>query len=267
MILSKDKPDDAALYYEIHGEGTPLLLIAGLGSDVSSWRGVIAGLSKHFQVIAFDNRGAGRSEVPETGYAVGQMANDAVRLLDHLKIEKAHILGHSLGGYIAQAIAIDHPGRVVLLVLESTAATSSERNNALFLNFYRELQNGGDMAAWIREWAQWLFSPRSLARKTLMDAFVKKGVRYAYAQKASGFKGQIDAVASFDSREGSGRIKAPTLVIHGEKDILILPKEAEALSKGISGSIFHCIKDAAHCIHIENRDLFVKAVGEFLISK
>lgn len=264
MMLPKVRPDDIALYYEIHGAGAPLLLIAGLGSDSSSWGGVVAKLSARWKIITFDNRGVGRSEIPEKSYTVGEMASDAIRLLDHLKIKKAHILGHSMGGYIAQEIAIDHPERVEKLVLESTASVSSQRNNELFRGFYQELQEGAELEGWIRRWAGWLFSQKCLSRKTFIEAFVKNRPKDPFAELAQGLKGQIDAAATFNTRERLGRIKAETLVIEGEEDILILPEEAEALAKGIPGSIFQCVKGAAHCMHIENRHLFVKAVSQFL---
>ena len=165
-----------ALYYEIHGAGAPLLLIAGLGSDSSSWGGTVPKLSACFKVITFDNRGVGRSEVPEGGYTVGQMAEDVVRLLDHLNIKKAHILGHSMGGYIAQEIAIGHPERVERLILASTASVSSRRNNALLLKFYNELEKGDALEVWIRAWTRWLFSKKFYSHKRFVDTFVKNGV-------------------------------------------------------------------------------------------
>ena len=267
MMLSKAKPDDVDLYYEIHGAGKPLLLIAGLGSDSSSWGGVLAKFSTHFKVIVLDNRGAGRSAIPDESYTVAQMAKDVIRLLDALKIEKTHVLGHSMGGYIAQELSINHSGRIDRLVLESTASVSSERNNALFLKFYRALRDKENLEGWIREWTRWLFSPECLERKAFIEAFVKNGTNYPYAQQTDGFKGQIGAIASFDSQERLGKINVPTLVIEGKEDVLILPGEAEALAEGIPGSIFRCVKDAAHCMHIENPDLFVRVVREFLISK
>lgn len=268
MILPKIKPDDVALYYEVHGEGAPLLLVAGLGSDCSSWGRIVKNLSAHFEVIVLDNRGAGRSEIPDRRYTIGQMAGDAIRVLDHLKVKEAHILGHSMGGYIAQELAIDHSGRVGRLILEGTAPVSSERNNRLFLKFYEGLRQGENSEAWYREWTRWLFSPGWLRRrKAFIEAFVKNGANYPYAQPASGFKGQIDAIASFDARERLGRITAKTLIMEGREDILIPPGEAEALAEKIPGSVFQRVNDAAHCIHIENPGLFVKAVTGFLNSE
>ena len=265
--MPKAKFKDAILYYKVHSKGFPLLLIAGLGSDSSNWAGVIDRLSAYFKVVVFDNRGAGRSAIPDTRYTIRQMADDTIRLLDYLKIKKTHIMGHSMGGYIAQELAINYPERVDRLILESTASISSKRNNALFLDFCKELQGGENLEAWIRRWTHWLFSPKCLTHKAFVETFVKNGSNYPYAQQANGFKGQIDAIVSFDTRKRLGRIKAKTLIIEGKEDILIFPREAEALAKNIPGSIFRSIKDAAHCIHIENPDLFIRAVRAFLISK
>ena len=257
-------PGDVPLYYEVRGSGVPLVLIAGLGSDGSSWSGVITRLPKQYQIITIDNRGAGRSGIPEKPCTVPVMAEDVLRLLDQLNISQAHVLGHSLGGYIAQEFAIRYPERVDRLVLASTAAVSSRRNNELFLKFYKDLQDGTDPEAWLREWTRWLFSPSSLARESFVTALIKRGMRDRCRQQLPGFKKQIDAVASFDSRDRLGGVRARTLVLAGGEDVLIPPEEAQALAHMISGSIYQCIPDVAHSLHIEDREVFVKAVREFL---
>lgn len=259
-------PGEVALYYEAHGTGAPLVLIAGLGADGSNWSGVIARLPKEYQIITIDNRGAGRSGIPEKAYTAATMAEDVLRLLDHLEVSKAHVLGHSLGGYIAQEFAIRYPGRVDRLVLSSTAAVSSDRNNELFLKFYRDLEEGGDPEAWLREWTRWLFSPSSLARESFVTALIKRGLRNRCKQQLPGFKGQIDAVASFDARGRLDRVRARTLVLAGGEDVLIPPGEAEALAEKIPGSMFKCVPGAAHSIHVEEREVFVKTVHEFLTA-
>jgi len=119
--------NDTQLYYETRGRGRPLLLIAGLGSDSSSWAGITEPLSEKFNILMFDNPGTGRSGKMEEPFTVEHMAQYAVGLLDHLEISRAHILGHSLGGYVAQEIAASHPHRVDKLILESTSYISSKR--------------------------------------------------------------------------------------------------------------------------------------------
>jgi len=258
------KLNDTPFYYEIYGKGEPLLLISGLGSDSSSWSLVAKDLSLFFQVIVFDNRGSGRSGVVSGECNAAAMAQDAIKLLDFLKIENAHILGHSLGGYIAQELAIDYPGRVNKLVLVSTAPVSSSRNNALFENMYNQLKREGCSAAWVKEWVIWLFSPRVAGNTPFIEQFIRKVLDCPYAQKADGFKMQVEAIASFDARDKISSIKAKTLILEGESDILITPQEVEILAQNIPGSALRLLAGVGHCIHIENPGLFVKTVSEFL---
>lgn len=260
------KTDDGLFYYEVHGKGEPLLLIAGLGSDSSSWVTVIKILSTQFRTIVFDNRGTGRSDAMQRPYSIGHMAGDVLRLLDHLKIGYAHVIGHSMGGYLAQELAINYPGRVGKLILVSTAPVSSQRNNTLFKDMYSQLKREGCSAAWIKKWISWLFSPRLISDTSFIETFIKNSVEYPYAQKAKGFKGQVEAVASFDARGKIGSIRAKTLILEGKDDILITPQEAGTLAQNIPGSIFRLLDDVAHCIHIENPKLFIDTVLEFLNS-
>ncbi|MDD5138467.1 MAG: alpha/beta hydrolase [Candidatus Omnitrophica bacterium] len=261
------KLDDIPLYYEVYGKGSPLLLIGGLGSDSASWLGVAKGFSPYFQAIVFDNRGSGRSGLGHQECTIGRMAQDATGLLDLLKIERAHIIGHSMGGYMAQEIAINYPGRIDKLVLESTAPVSSERNNALFKDFYDQLVKEGCSEVWIRKWLPWLFSPRLLADSPFIEGFVKNAASYPYAMTAEGFRGQIGAIASFDARARIGAIKAQTLILEGKDDVLISSQEARALADNIPHSEFKLLDGAAHAIHIENPKLFVDTVLEFLITE
>jgi pimeloyl-ACP methyl ester carboxylesterase len=265
--MPKVKLKDISLYYDVYGKGNPLLLIAGLGSDNASWLGVVKELSMYFKVIIFDNRGSGRSDVPPGAYTIRNMADDAIKLLDFLQIKQAHIIGHSMGGYIAQELAINYPERLDKLILESTAPVSSKRNNILFEDICSQLKKEGNSEAWIKRWTFWLFSPKLFTNNAFINAFVGNSLQYPYLQKADGFKSQTDAIALFDMRDRIGAIKAKTLILEGKDDILITPEEAEMLANGIPGSIYQLLKDVAHCIHIENPKLFTSAVLPFLNSK
>jgi pimeloyl-ACP methyl ester carboxylesterase len=119
--MPKIRVNAVELYYEIRGAGEPLLLIAGLGFGAWSWYRQIPDFSRAFLTLAFDNRGAGHSEKPEMAYTIEMMAEDAAALLRALGIERAHVLGHSMGGYIAQELALRHPDLVLRLVLVSTS--------------------------------------------------------------------------------------------------------------------------------------------------
>ncbi|MFH2120220.1 MAG: alpha/beta hydrolase [Pseudomonadota bacterium] len=117
--------DDINLYYEIQGEGIPLVLIMGLRRNLEWWYCQIPALSKHFKVIAFDNRGAGRSDKPDMEYSIRLFTDDTAGLMEALGIRNAHILGISMGGYIAQELALHHPDKVRSLILGCTSCGGS----------------------------------------------------------------------------------------------------------------------------------------------
>ncbi|MDD5423234.1 MAG: alpha/beta fold hydrolase [Candidatus Omnitrophica bacterium] len=258
------KLNNIFLYYEIYGKDHPLLLISGVNSDNASWSGVRGKLAKHFRVITFDNRASGRSDDPGKKFTIRDMADDAIGLLDHLRIKKCHCIGHSMGGYIAQELAINYPERVEKLVLEATAPVSSARNNMLLNDFLNRFEKDRDNEALMRSWAYWSFSPKTFERKSYIAAFVKYASAYPYSQSAEGFKSQIGAVALFDARARIKNIKAGTLVVIGSDDILIYPAESMKLVKGVKGSVLEKIKDAGHCAHVEKPDLFASVVTRFL---
>jgi len=125
------KVNDVNLYYEVSGQGAPLILIMGLRRNVSWWYQQIPDLSQHFRVIAFDNRGAGRSDKPVMEYSISLFADDTAGLMNALGIKTAHILGISMGGYIAQELAIRHPEMVRSLIL---GCTSPGGNRAVIMS-------------------------------------------------------------------------------------------------------------------------------------
>lgn len=262
--MSKVKLNNKLFYYEVYGNGDPLLLISGLGSDSSSWAGVVKKFLLNFKVIIFDNQGTGRSDDMRKPHTIHQMASDTISLLDYLKIKRSHIIGHSMGGYIAQDIAINYPERVNKLILEGTASVSSRRNNELFFEFYKNLNAKEDFGNWIRKWAYWLFSPRTFTVGRFVENFVKGAEKYPYHTSADNFKAQLEAIRLFDVRAKIGLIKAKTLILEGKDDILITPQEAGILAKNIHKSVFKLLDGAAHSIHIENPKLFTDTVLEFL---
>lgn len=253
------------IYYEVHGEGEPLVLIAGLGSDSQSWQFVINSISKHFQVIILDNRGVGRSDSSAPPYSIKNMAKDIVSLMDYLKLDAAHILGHSMGGYIAQEIAINYPDRVLKLILESTAPFSSARNNILFDTFFRSWKSGMDMELWLRQFLFWLFTPKTFQNEKFINSYIKYTLDYPYPQSIEGFHGQVQAIAGFNSTDSLHKIQSETLIIIGEEDILIRPKEADLLYQGISRASYPTyMENAAHNIHGEASKNFTNSVLGFL---
>ena len=124
--MPKAKGGDIEIYYEVHGQGLPLIMILGLGQDIPTWHFQIPEFSKHFKLIVFDNRDSGMSSQCSAPYTTEDMARDTLGLMDHLHIERAHILGTSMGGMIAQLVALLAPERVISLVLASTTTTGKD---------------------------------------------------------------------------------------------------------------------------------------------
>jgi len=252
------------LHYEVHGEGDPLLLVAGLGCDTRSWQPIIDGLSQRFKTIVFDNRGAGRSDAPKSSYGIRDMADDALILLDHLNVRSTNIIGHSLGGYIAQEFAIRYPERVNKLILESTAPQSSARNNLLFQRFLEWRRDGMALEPWIWAWSFWLFPPQRFSDRCFIDTHIKASLDNPHPQSIDAFKGQIEAILTHNTLDRLKKIRAETLVIEGKEDILIPLEEAEQLAKGIPACSISVVEDAGHLVHVEKPEAFIRAALDFL---
>jgi len=251
-------------YYEIHGQGRPLVLIAGLGSDSQSWQPVLVELAKHFKVVVFDNRGIGRTKYPQENFDIGTMAQDTLGLIDTLGIERADILGHSMGGCIAQEVAIKHPQKVNKLILASVSAFTSERNKLLFTDLLRLLEEGIPYELFLREFLFWIFTPEFFNNNENVDSAIKYLLDYPYPITLDGFRRQVEALNKFTSQGRLDRIKAETLVLAGRKDILITSKEVENLSGKISNAKAVYLENAAHSIHMEEAESFIKSIVDFL---
>lgn len=281
------KINNNQIYYEIHGSGSrysssnfatpsassnnkkggpPLLLISGLGCDSQDWPETVPALADHFKVITFDNRATGRSYIPAKPFTILDMADDVIKLLDSLDIPAAHIIGHSMGGYIAQQIAIDYPEYVNKLIIESSAPISSVRNNLLFRNFFNWRKEGMNLESWLEAWLFWLFTPKCFENNEFISNYMKAALKYPYPQSTAGFNYQIEAISTFDVRTKLDKIKAETLIIEGKEDILILPSEAQTLTEGIARSSLLLIENAAHRVHTENIKAFNQSVLDFLLS-
>jgi len=258
------KINDIKCYYEVHGEGRPLLLIGGLASDSQTWQLTISPLKKRFKVIIFDNRGVGRTKDPGGAFDVADMAKDAVALLDHLKIENADILGHSMGGFIAQDIAITHPERVNMLILANTAAAVSDKVKILLSDLLEIYRSDAQYEDFLKEFMKWLFTPAFLRDKRKTDQFIKYVLAYPYRQSPEDFKRQFEACIKFHSVDRIKKIQSETLLIAGGKDRIVSRSETNLLESLIPNAKTKHLTKAAHSIQTEFPKQFVKDVIEFL---
>jgi pimeloyl-ACP methyl ester carboxylesterase len=262
------KVNDINIYYEIHGEGFPLIDIMGLAGDVNWWLPeIIEAHSQNFKTIIFDNRGAGRTDKPDFPYSIAMMADDTIGLMDALNIEKAHILGASLGGMIAQEIAINHPERAEKLVLCCTHCGGSKQ--VLPSN----------------EVLQKMMTPQELPPEEFVDRIIplcyteefinnnpdfiesykKRTLQYVIPYNA--YLHQIEALMGFSSGLKLKRIKAPTLIVHGKEDMINPWKNAEILANRIPNAEVIILDNAAHLLFKPNPKAVIEPTIEFLTKK
>ena len=250
--------------YEIYGAGAPFLLVNGLGSDHTEWLCQIPAFSARYRVIVFDNRGAGESETPPGPYTTAQMADDAAALLDRLHVGRAHLLGVSLGGMIAQQIALRHPARVDRLVLACTApggALSVRPPPEALAAFARDPSE--DLEAQIRRTLPYLYTERF--RREMpeeVEAFVRR--RLAAPAEPAGVAAQLAAAVGHDAGERLADIAAPTLVITGTADLLVPPENSRRIAERIPGSRLVLLPGAPHRLFAENAPAFNREVLGFL---
>lgn len=252
------------LYYEIHGKGTPLMLVAGLASDSQSWQPIMKDLSQHYCVIIPDNRGAGRTKPQDIEISIQQITDDCITLIRYLGLSSVNLLGHSMGGFVALDCAIRYPEHVFKLILAGTSAFNSERNNALFLDWASYLESGMDLEHWFRNVFYWIFSKRFFKDKGALDDAMRFAIEYPYPQSRIAFKKQVNAIKGFNCLEGLPGIKLKTMILCGKEDLLFPPEESIKVLQVIPGSIFSLIEDAGHSIHIENPRAFTDCVLNFL---
>ena len=256
------------LYYETHGRGPLLVLIPGLGYDSWMYSRMIPGLAEHFQVISIDNRGSGLSDKPAGPYTAQMLAADVIGLLDDFPGVKAHIVGHSMGGFIAQALAIDYPERVDKLVLSATNF-GGPRHIPISPPAMAVLTDvSGDPIERLRRGIAISTAPGFAEQNA---EFVESWVQYRVAHPIDpvGYQAQLaiglgllSEAASFENK--LGRVTAPTLLLFGEHDVVVPPGNAELLAAKLPDARIEILPNAGHVFPFETPEAANKAIIDFL---
>lgn len=256
--------DGVRLHYRESGRrsGPPVLLIQGLGADKHLWDLQRIALAPWYRTIAFDNRGAGRSDKPYGAYSMEQMADDAAAVLDHAGVDSAHVVGASMGGVVTQIMALRHPDRVRSLTLACTACRHHPWRKELLAEWADTAQTSG-MGAMTSIAARWVIGPRSFRR--LAPAIGWMGP-LALSRPAHAFAGQVAGILSIDDQlaDRLGEIEAPTLVIVGNQDILTPRGDSEEIADSIPTAELVVISGAAHGFMIEHGTTFNRIMLDFL---
>ena len=266
--MPKAKVNGIDLYYEVHGQGEPLVMIMGSVGSHAAWIFQRRAFQKYFQVIIFDNRGVGKSDKPGGSYSIRMMAEDTIGLMNHLDIQKAHVLGVSMGGHIAQELAINHPERVKKLVLGCTYAREDETGGHS-PEYYRGLGLAeGCPADELRKIAVGKVlnaeSPLAFNSRLYKISVVPFVSIYARLMATQGVAAQLQAIVGHDTLERLPMIQAPTLVITGTGDRIIKPGSSEVLAKMIPDARLVKIEGGPHSVFVGMRKRFNKEVLDFL---
>jgi 3-oxoadipate enol-lactonase len=256
--------DEVLLWWADSGDAdaTPLLLIQGLGYTADLWFRVLPGLSADRRTIRFDNRGIGRSNVPPTPWSIADMAGDAVAILDAASVDRAHVFGVSMGGLIAQELALSHPDRVDRLVL---GCTHPGGRDAVRMDPAAAMMLMDRTPGTAREAAE-ASVPFVYAETTSRDDVATDiDIRVRYPMRASAYWGQLDAMRQHEGTLARlPQLTAPTLVIHGTADRLVQPGNAELLAAAIPSARLAWIEGASHVFWTDQPEQTVSLVTEFL---
>ncbi|MGA0893170.1 MAG: alpha/beta fold hydrolase [Ilumatobacteraceae bacterium] len=256
--------DGVRLHYEALGprRAPAVLMIQGLGADKHLWDLQRVALARRYRVVALDNRGAGRSDKPFGHYSLQRMAADAIAVLDHAGIERAHVVGASMGGAISQVLAIEHPHRVVSLTLACTACRNHDWRRELLLG-WADIATERGVAAMTREAARWMIGPRSFRR--LLPAFGALGP-LALGRSAHALVSQVHAILSADESYADrlAEVRVPALVMVGNQDILTPRGDSEEIAERLHDAELVVISGAAHGFMVEHASTFNRVLLDFL---
>ena len=261
--MLKVKVNDIEIYYEVEGEGEPLVLIHGLSGSTMYWFFQLPEFSKSYKVIAYDVRGHGQSDKPKQEYSIKLFADDLKGLLDKLGVDTAHIVGIATGGMIAQQFAIDHPDKVKSLVLADTASEIGELGELRLKNWIRYAEKLG-MEAVFDSGLTWTLTEKEMRdNKELIGTFREQFL--IDNDQVHAYVAVCNAIRRFNVTSQLPKIKAPTLVLVGDSDILVPLEHSKIIHQNIPNSELKIIEDVGHMINMVNSGItFNEKVLEFL---
>jgi pimeloyl-ACP methyl ester carboxylesterase len=237
--------DGARIFYRLHGPraGEPLVLIMGLGWDMTGWHLLVPHL-RSYRTLRLDNRGTGRSDKPDRPYSIQQMAGDVIRCMNDAGVESAQVYGGSLGGMIAQELALSYPGRVRALVLGCTSpGVLAFPPSPFFARMVLRRQPLSPEESFMRA-APFLYHAALTERPEAVEEVMRR--RIASNVSPVGFRRQLEAILRWSSLFRLRQVTAPTLVIHGDHDKLVPPANGRLIARLIPGAQLAMLKGAGH---------------------
>lgn len=265
--MPRVKVGDIDIHYELHGDGEAIVLISGYGGSSEGWLRQIPDLSHQYCVVAFDNRGTGQSDKPDSLYSMEMMAGDVAGLLDAIDVDAAYIFGVSMGGMIAQEFALRYPGKVIGLILGCTtpggahAARPEPESMAYLFDAERHKRLTPEQAAW--ESLPFLFTQEFIDQNPELVERVIAG-RLKYPTPLYVFRSQGNAIMGHDTYDRLPQIQAPTLVMAGSADRLVPVENSRTIAARIPNAELVILDNAGHGFPVEAAEEANIAVLDFL---
>lgn len=247
-----------SLHYEVSGVGPTVLLLHPIGLDSTWWRSLTDALSSEFRVVALDFRGHGRSETAPPPYSLQLFAQDAHELLNLIGGAPAHVVGLSLGGMVAQVLALDHPEDVLSLVPADTICTLLPEGRAAMVGRGDAAERGGMRSVVEATLERW-FTPAFLESEP-----VSRCRERLLADSVTAWAATWRAISEIDTGPRLHELRVPALVMAGELDVSSRPEHARAIADRIPGAELHIVPGAPHMAQVEFPDLFNPPVLRFL---
>jgi 3-oxoadipate enol-lactonase len=255
------------LHYAASGSGPALVFLNGLAGDHLYWMGQVRALSPQFRCLALDNRDVGQSSYASGPDTIAELADDVVCLLDTLALSAAHIIGLSLGGMIAQELALRHPRRVLSLCLVDTLARSDAWFNATLDAFSFIRKQVPDSGSFFVALLPWLVSHRFFDEPSRLDWLAALLRGNPFPQRIEGFFRQIEAIRGHDALDRLSAISCPVLVAVGEDDMIAPPRYAGQLASAVQGARLEVLPGVGHAPPIEAPRLFNRLLADFLTAQ
>ena len=234
----------------------PILLLAGMASDSASWQPVVAGLQQHNELLIPDNRCTGRTEPIPVQTSRELMIGDVLALLDNLGVDRVRVIGHSMGGMLAWALAATAPDRVTALLVASALPTLIPARLALFKSL-AALRTEGNESDWLELFFQFLFSTEFFKDPAVVKGAVATARSYPYKQSMSAFSQQVSGLKSFIPELDLSAVSCPITAVTGSRDILMTPEMLTQFSQLHPQIGVRIVEHAAHAIHWEQPDAFL----------
>jgi len=251
------------IYYESHGNGHPLVLVAGYGCDHTFWGAMLDDLAENFQVILFDNRGIGQTSDSGSAFKLETLADDTAALIKHLDLKQPHIVGQSMGGAIAQILAKKYPRHIGKLVILNSAAKINARTLMALKNFTKLVIENVALELIIETSMPWFFSSEFLTSPERVERYIDVVKANPYPQSVENQTRQFNALVDFDAHAWAHEISTPTLLIAAKDDIVALNYESQWLASNIPNAHFEIIP-GGHSSPLERPKDVNRAVLKFL---